>query len=119
MLLNKFYQPLITCLIITIIIELLIACLFKIRHKKDFLNIILVNVITNPIVVFFPYIIYLYYGIRAHNISLIILELLAFITEGFIYKKVLNYKKINSYLISLILNLSSYFLGNIINQLIY
>ena len=119
MLLNRFYEPLITCLVITIVVELVIAHLLQIRTKKDYINIILVNVITNPIVVLFPYIIYLYYGITARYISLIILELFAFITEGYIYYKVLKYRKINGFTLSLILNFSSYIIGDIINLIIY
>lgn len=119
MLLNRFYEPLITCLIITIIVEVFIAYLLRIREKKDYLNIILVNIITNPIVVLFPYIIYLYHGITARYISLAILELFAFLTEGYIYYKVLKYKKINGFILSLILNLSSYIIGDVINLIIY
>jgi len=119
MLLNRYYQVLLTCLITTIVVEIVLAYLFKVKSKKDYLNIILVNIITNPIVVLFPYIIYLYHGITARYISLAILELLAFLTEGFIYYKFLKYKKINGYLLSLILNLSSYIIGNIINLIIY
>lgn len=119
MLLNRFYEPLLTCLILTIIIEVIIAYFLKVRVKKDYLNIILVNILTNPIVVLFPYIIYLYHGITIYYISLIILELLAVLSEGFIYQKVLKYKKYNYYLLSLILNLSSYLIGDLINYLIY
>ena len=119
MLLNRFYEPLITCLIITIIVEVFIAYLLKVRDKKDYLNIILVNIITNPLVVLFPYLIYLYHGLTARYLSLIILELFAFLTEGYIYHKVLKYQKINGFILSLILNLSSYILGDIINIIIY
>jgi len=119
MLLNRFYEPLFTCLITTIVVEVIIAYLLKVKDKKDYLNIILVNIITNPLVVLFPYIIYLYHGITARYISLAIFELFAFLSEGFIYYKVLKYKRINSYVLSLILNLSSYIIGDIVNLIIY
>lgn len=106
------------CLISTILIELTISYLLKIRNKKDLLNIILINIVTNPIVSCFPYIIYLIYGMKYRILSLVILELWAFVTEGLIYKKNLNYKKINPFVISLILNLSSYIIGLIIDILI-
>jgi len=119
MLINRFYEVILICLISTIIIETLVAFIFKVRNKKDFLNIILVNIITNPIVVVFPYITYLYNGIIYRNILLIILEVTVVFVEGFIYKKVLKYNKINTYLLSLILNILSYLLGNIISNIIW
>ena len=105
------------CLVLTIIIELVIAIIIGIRNKKDILNVILVNVFTNPLVTSIPIFIYLKYGYNAEKVSLIILEIFAFVSEGFIYSKVLKYKKLNPYLISLILNLSSYLIGVVINSL--
>ena len=116
--LNYLPQIMIFCLANTIIIELIIAYILKIRNKKDFINIVLVNIVTNPIVSSIPYIIYLFFGIMYRIISLIILEIWAFVTEGLIYKKYLNYKKINHFILSLILNLSSYTFGVIIDLVI-
>lgn len=105
------------CLILTIIIEVVMGLILGIRNKKDILNVILANIITNPIVVTVPILIYLYYGYRYERISLYILEVITLFTEGFIYMKVLNYKKLNPFLISLFLNLSSYLIGELINYL--
>ena len=90
-----------------------------VRHKKDFLNIFLVNVLTNPIVVSFTFICNLLYGSNGNIISTIVLELFAFISEGFIYTKVLKYQKLNGFILSLILNICSYGLGIGINYLIW
>ena len=105
------------CLLCTIMIEVGVSFLLKVRNKKDFLNIVLVNTLTNPIVVSLPFFILLKFGYAYYQKTFYILEILAFITEGFIYKKVLKYKKMNPYLLSIILNLSSYFIGEIINKL--
>ena len=94
--LNFLPHIMIFCLINTIVIELIIAYILKVKNKKDFINIVLVNIVTNPIVSTIPYIIYLIYGIKYRIISLIILEIWAFVTEGLIYKKYLNYKKISN-----------------------
>ena len=107
------------CLFFTILIECIVGLIIGIRDKKDILNIVLVNVMTNPVVVSIP----IYVLIRTHSvtnryISLVILEILAFAAEGFTYSKVLKYKKINPYLVSLILNLGSYFIGEVINRLL-
>ena len=103
-------------LLITIIIELLIAWLLKIRDKKDILNIILVNVFTNLLLNAIIIYVNIFHGVRERNISLIILEIFIVFIEGFVYSKVLKYKRINFYLLSLILNISSYLLGEIINN---
>ena len=44
----------------------------------------------------------------------IIMEIIVLFVEGTIYNKYFKYKKINPYLVSLILNASSYFIGGII-----
>lgn len=113
---NSIPFVLIKCLLLTIIIELSIALLLKVRDKKDILNIILVNIITNPVVVMSQILLYLYFGYKIEVIGVIILEILVVPIEGLIYKKVLNYKSINPILLSLILNASSLIIGLIINK---
>jgi hypothetical protein len=104
------------CLILTIVIELIFAIILGIRDKKDILNVILVQVLTNPIVVTIPYLIYIEFGYIPYKVSIYILEVLAVLIEGFVYSKTLKYKKINPYLFSFLLNLFSYSLGLVINK---
>lgn len=118
MTLNDLPFGMLKCLICTIIIEIFVAFLIGIKNKKDLLNILLVNIVTNPIVSSIPVYFNVFYNLKIRNISLIILEILTLFTEGVIYKKYLKYKKINPFLISLILNLSSYLIGEIINRII-
>ena len=108
---------LIRCLLLTIILELIIALILSVRDKKDLINVILVNVLTNPIVVMTQMILYIKFGYSIEIIGIIILEILAFLVEGLIYKKVLIYNKINPFLLSLLLNASSFFIGELINIL--
>ena len=108
MLINELPKIMIECLLLTIIFELTVSIIIGVRNKKDILNIILVNILTNPLVVTIPVYFNVKYGLLERNISLYILEIITVITEGYIYKKVLNYKKINPFVISLVLNLSSY-----------
>ena len=106
------------CLSSTIVIELIMSLLLGIRNKKDILNVILVNIMTNPLIV--SILMYITYN-RLFNttISIIILEILVVLTEGFAYKKVLTFDKINPYVLSLILNIASYFIGKLLNNIIY
>ena len=108
---NDLPLIMVRCLILTIIIEVVIGLLLKVRNKKDLLNILLVNVLTNPLVVSLPIFMLFKFGLIAKYVSFAILEILTVIVEGFIYSKVLEYRKINPYLLSLILNISSYLVG--------
>lgn len=101
------------CLSLTILIEVIVAYILNVRKIKDFINIVLVNFLTNPLVVTIPFFCNIYYGIICRNIALVILEIFAFLIEGFIYKKYLSFNKINPYIISLILNFMSYTIGSL------
>lgn len=115
---NELPLIMLICLSSTIVIELIMSLLLGIRNKKDILNVILVNIMTNPLIV--SILMYITYN-RLFNttISIIILEILVILTEGFTYKKVLTFDKINPYVLSLILNISSYFIGELLNNIIY
>lgn len=115
---NDLPKYIIISLIGTILLELILSLCLGIRKKQDLLNIILVNILTNPIVVVIPFILNIYYGSVTRHISLAILEILAVFLEGYIYYKVLQDKKRNPYLLSLYLNLFSYLCGLFINYII-
>ena len=104
------------CLIITIVIELIVALIIGVRDKKDILNVVLVNILTNPVVVSFPIFVFLLRGETARWITLVTLEILTVIVEGFVYYKFFKYRKLNGFLVSLILNLASYGIGELINR---
>lgn len=116
MVINNIPYILFYCLISTIIIECIGAFILGIRNKKDFINIILVNVLTNPVLVMT---LICFNGKNMYIICLIILEFLAFLIEGLIYKKVLMHKKIKPFVLSLILNIMSYTIGYFIDLLIF
>ena len=117
MIINKFPYIMIKCLLCTIIIEEIVAIVIGVRDKKDILNIMLVNIVTNPIVTSIPVLINFLYGVKLRNIVLVIFEIITLIFEGFVYKKVLKFNKINPFIISMVLNFSSYLLGEIINYM--
>lgn len=101
-----------TAFSITIIIETLLAYILKIREKEDLLNIIIINFITNVALNIFIIISSILFNKLIINI--ILLEILIVVIEGIFYKKKLSYKKINPFLISLILNTASYLFSIII-----
>ncbi len=116
---NLYLKILIVCLLSTIIVEVIVSLLLKVRDKKDILNIILVNIMTNPLLVSITVYINIFYGLKYKNIIIYPLEILVVLVEGLVYKRYIKYKKINPYLLSLILNISSYLIGLFINRIIY
>ena len=106
------------CLIITTIVEVILALIMGYR-KRDLIYVLLVNILTNPLVNSFTILANVYYGLKYRNITLLILEILAFLVEGLIYSKYLEKRKMNGYLLSLILNIASYVIGVLVNYLIY
>ncbi len=105
------------CLLCTIIIELIVGIIIGIREKKDIINIVLVNIMTNPLVTSIPIYFYLKYGINARIAILVLLEVFAVLIEGVVYYKFFRFRKTNGFIVSLILNMSSYFIGEIINRI--
>ena len=103
-------------LICTVLIETIIAFIIGYR-KKDLINVMLVNIMTNPIVFIVPVYFNIKYGIIQRNVVLLILEILTLFVEGFVYKKYLSNKMLRPLVLSLILNLASYSIGEIINYL--
>ena len=115
---NKLPITMFRCLIATILIEMVVAIIIGIRNKKDILNIILVNIVTNPLVSSISVYFYYKYGIIYRNISLILLEIFTVVFEGFIFSKNIDNKKIKGFVLSIILNTCSYFIGEVINNII-
>lgn len=101
-------------LILTIIIELIGAIILGIRKKTDLIIVLLVQIATNPLLNIIARYINIYYGLLYRRIFILIGEIIVVLAEGLIYKKSLTYKKINPFILSLILNMSSYLICLII-----
>lgn len=74
-------------LAITIIIELIVSLLFKIKSKKI---VILANVITQPILQLLIYLSFKFISYKAAYVVFYILEVIIVFVEYFIYKKYIN-----------------------------
>ena len=98
---------------ITIIIELLVLYIEKVRDKRLWLSIpinIFTNFVFNLILFFIPI-------LWAYILTIIIGEIIIFFIEWFLYQLIVKDKK--NYLYSLTANLSSLVIGTIIVHLIY
>ena len=112
-------NSIIISLILTIVIEVTLSLIIGLRDTDNIEKVILVNILTNPLVVTTTNIVYLLsqsYIFR--NIVLGFLEVAVIFVEGFLFKKLLKDFKINSYLFALYLNGISFLLGIIINHFI-
>lgn len=107
-------QAEVKCLIITILVELIVGII--ITRKKDYIPyFILVNILTNPLFNAILFYININYGLDIRKIAWYILEFIVIIIEGIIYTQAIQESKVNPILLSLILNLSSIILGNLID----
>ena len=118
MLVSELPKVMLISLLCTLIIELSFAFIFKYRGK-DLLNVFLVNILTNPLLNSIIVAVNLYYGLIARNITLYVLEIIVVFVEGYIYHKYLYRRRINGYILSLILNFLSYVIGLLVNKIIY
>jgi len=104
--------PLAVSLVLTIALEAGFFLLTGKRDRKDMLLVVLVNVITNPVVVLLYYIASLYTNWNLIPV-IILLEGFAILTEGYYYKKYgRDFKK--PYLFSAAANMFSYWIGLLI-----
>ena len=105
-------------LALTLVIELAVALLLKVRNKYDIIFIALINCVTNPLINAIYAGIIICFKVPEDSfiryIAVIILELAVWLGEGLFFKKMLEYKKIPGLLLSLILNATSFLLGLII-----
>jgi len=72
-------------LALTLILETIIFLLFGKRNKKDLLLLVLVNVLTNPVVVLLYWLAASYTKLDTYVVQ-IPLEVFAILTEGYCYK---------------------------------
>lgn len=104
-------------LFLTIIIELTVSFIIGIRNKDDMKVVILVNICTNPIVVYIANCLMLFTNDFIYNIGVAILEMLVVMVEFVLYKKYLKFDKVSPFAISLINNVISFSIGVIINYI--
>lgn len=106
------------CLGTTIVIEGVLAFLAGVRKRADQLIVLLVNVLTNPLLVSLGYLILLRFGRTGYGIATAVMEIAVVFIEGFVYKVFLTNRK-HPFLLSLFLNAGSFLIGLGLNQLIF
>ena len=111
-------ESLIVSLVLTIIIELSICLILGIRKKSDIYVVLLVNICTNPIVVYIANCLKLLNNDLLYNIIIVILEIMVVIVEFELYKRYLRIYKKSPFILSLVNNTLSFGIGIIINNIL-
>lgn len=110
-------ESIIISLVLTIIIEVLVAIGLGIKNLKEIVLIAFINIFTNPILVCIANITFLLNNYLFHIVVLLLLEITAFIVEGKLLKYYLGKKLIHPYKFSFYINLISFSIGIILNFL--
>lgn len=108
-------RSLIVSLGLTISTELVLGWILGIRSRKGLELVALVNVVTNPAVVFISQLCRALAEPRIYRAVYCGLELLAFLIEGRYYCVYLRRRGINGYLLSAVLNGASVLVGLLIS----
>ena len=108
-------------LLLTIVIEVIVSYALGIRTKKDIMIIAIVNICTNPVLVYITDCVLLFSNgkIEVYNITVVIMEIIVIIIEYLLYKKYLSHKGKSPFIISLVNNMISCGIGIILNNLIF
>ena len=105
---KQIILTLVICLLLTMVLEEAMALLVGVRNT---------NTLTNPVVVFTGILLSTYTAVpRALYIT--VLEITVYVVEALIYKKLLYCRKPSPFILSLILNATSFFIGTTLATLI-
>ena len=114
---KQIILTLVICLLLTMVLEEAMALLVGVRKGFDLAVILFTNTLTNPVVVFTGILLSTYTAVpRALYIT--VLEITVYVVEALIYKKLLYCRKPSPFILSLILNATSVFIGTTLSTLI-
>ena len=98
-------------LLLTILIEVLVALIFGYKRKKEILSVILVNLITQPVLNYFL-LIGSYFSLVAVTIQFILLlEIIVILVEWQLLVYTLQREPKSLFVLSLVMNLASLTIG--------
>lgn len=113
-----YVEILLNDLLIVFVTELPLAFILGARSVKKITSVALINIITNPAIVYIS-LLTLLFASEWHTPVLIVLEIAVLFIEGFSFSKFNTFENKNYYFISLCLNLTSFFTGEIIEKVFY
>lgn len=105
-------------LLLTVLIEILIAYLFLLRDRESIFTVVFINFLTNPLI---NYLVFLNNRLELFDMKLnilILLELCVVVVEWGLLVYVLGKDSKRMLMLSIIMNLSSFLIGSLIYKLI-
>ena len=117
MIAHKIVSTLLVCLALTVIIEAAAAFVCGVRTRRGQLTVLLANIVTNPLMNSVLTAVSFLIAPAAYYWFIVPLEIFVVLAEGLICKKTLQIR-MNPFLLSLILNACSCFIGTLILKLI-
>ena len=115
MLLSELPFTMLRCLALTVLVESAAAFCLGVRSVRGQVVVLLCNVLTNPLVVSLNVLCTWVFGRVGYWCSLLCLEIAAFAAEAAVYRKNVPCSK-NPFVLSAVLNGSSFLLGLVWNQ---
>ena len=103
-------------LMLTLVLELAYALMWGVRDRHDLILAVLVNVLTNPVVVFVYYYVWYRKPPVRQGVVTLVTEVLAVVTEALLYRKYARTIR-RPWLFALSANAFSYGMGELINGL--
>ena len=116
---GRFVLILLLCLLLTLLLETGLALILGMREKKDLLNEILANVLTNPVAVTLSQLALTFLPRGGYIAAVAAAELAALLTEGFLYRRYLVFRRVPPFMLSLILNCFSFGVGLLADVLFF
>lgn len=114
MLYGSIWLTLGICLAATIVIEGVLAWLLGVRAKRGQLTVLMVNMMTNPLVVSIHLFCAMHFGRTGDIVSTVVLEAAAFLAEALLYRRDPPCGR-NPFLLSGLLNAGSFLTGVLLN----
>ena len=108
---NPYLSSILTSLLLTLAAELTAAAVLRVRKPTDYLIIVLVNCLTNPIVNIIYYFSLIFLPFPVPYFIMALLEVTVVITEALLFSRLLGYTRLRPIVFSLILNASSFAAG--------
>ena len=117
MIFHRIVDRMLLALALTILIEGCGAFLLGVRTRRGQAVVLLANVITNPVLQCTLTAVSFFWSPSLYYYFLVPLEIAVVIVEGWLYKSTLQLKR-NPFLLSLLLNAGSFFIGKLIIKIL-
>jgi hypothetical protein len=105
-------------LVLVYLVEITLAFVFGARKRRDIETVFIANSVSNPIVVTIAFLM-LHFGVSyaIMNFTIIVMEVCVVLCEGAVYRHFLSGGKMNTFVLSLILNAASFGIGILLDLL--